>query len=89
MKNLMPQRQHSSLNLLLKMEMIMSEDRSYRYGERDFTLTKEEYEFTERNDLWDALSHMCHEWNINEDPEAWDLMMELYIPFFSIKGEIE
>lgn len=65
------------------MEIDMSKTYTYQYGRYEFELTQEEYDFTERNDLWDGLSHMCHEWNIAEDPGAWDLMMECYIPFFT------
>ena len=67
----------------------MKDEYTYGYCGNKFTLTKEEYDFTERNDLWEGLSHMCHEWNIAEDPGAWDMMMECYIPFFTIKGEKE
>ena len=63
----------------------MSKEFKYEYGGHEFTMTQEEYDFTERNDLWDALNYMCHEWDIKREPEGWDLMMECYIPFFTNK----
>jgi len=54
-----------------------------------FPLTKDEYDFIERNDLWDGLSEFTHQWNIDEDPGAWDLMMECFVPFMTIEGEVE
>ena len=61
----------------------MSKELTYKYCGHEFTMTQEEYDFTERNDLWDGLSYMCHEWDIENDPGAWDLMMECYIPYFT------
>jgi len=54
-----------------------------------FPLSKEEFEFIERNDLWDGLSEYTHMWDIDNDPGAWDLMMETFIPFFTIEGKTE
>ena len=67
----------------------MSKELTYEYGGHEFTMTQEEYDFTERNDLWDGLSEFCHQWNIDNDPGAWDLMMECFIPFMTIEGEVE
>ena len=61
----------------------MKDEYTYGYGGHDFTLTKEEYDFTERNDLWDGLSEFCHQWDIDNDPGAWDLMMECFVPFMT------
>ena len=55
----------------------------YTYGRHEFELTQDEYDFIERNDLWDGLSHCCHEWQIDHDPSGWDLMMECFIPFMT------
>ena len=48
-----------------------------------FDLTKDEYDFIERNDLWEALSEFGHQWDIDNDPGAWDLMIESFIPFMT------
>ena len=64
----------------------MENDLGYRYQGHRFILTQEEHEFIERNDLWEALSEFCHQWNIEEDPEAWELMMECFVPFMTMDG---
>ena len=62
---------------------------NYGYQGHQFTLSKDENDFIVRNDLWEALSEFCHQWNIEEDPGAWDLMMECFVPFMTIEGEVE
>ena len=52
-----------------------------------FPLTDEEYDFIQRNDLWEAMSEYTHQWDIDNDPGAWDMMMETFIPFFSFMEE--
>ena len=63
----------------------MSKEYNYGYQGHQFTLTESEYKFIMKGDLWDGLSQFCHEWNIQEDPGAWDLMMECFIPFMTIE----
>ena len=48
-----------------------------------FDLSKEDYEFIERNDLWDGLSEFAHSWDIDNNPSAWDMMIETFIPFMT------
>ena len=67
----------------------MNKEYIYGYQGHQFTLSKDENDFIERNDLWEALSEFCHQWNIEEDPGAWDLMMECFVPFMTIEGEVE
>ena len=67
----------------------MSKEYNYGYQGHQFTLSKDENDFIVRNDLWEALSEFCHQWNIEEDPGAWDLMMECFVPFMTIEGEVE
>ena len=67
----------------------MSKEFKYGYCGNEFALTKDEYDFIERNDLWDGLSEFCHQWDIEDSPESWDLMMECFIPFMTIEGEVE
>ena len=52
-----------------------------------FPLTDEEYDFIERNDLWEAMSEYTHQWDIDNDPGAWGMMMETFIPYFSFMEE--
>jgi len=47
-----------------------------------FPLTDEEYNFIKKHDLWEALGEVGHQWDIDNDPGAWDLMMETFIPAF-------
>jgi hypothetical protein len=49
----------------------------------EFPLTDEEYAFIVKHDLWDGMSEMCHQWDIDNDPGAWDMMMECFLPFFA------
>ena len=65
------------------------EEYNYGYQGHQFALSKDENDFIVRNDLWEALSEFCHQWNIEEDPGAWDLMMECFVPFMTIEGEVE
>ena len=51
-------------------------------GDR-FDLTTDEYIFIETYDLWDGLSEFAHQWDIDSDPGAWDMMMECFIPFMT------
>jgi hypothetical protein len=53
-----------------------------------FEMTKEEYDFFERNDYWDGLSEMAHQWDLDNDPGTWDLMIETIIPFMTTEDTI-
>ena len=68
--------------------MRMSEHKYLNWNGQEFVLTTEQYDFIQRNDLWDGLSEFCHQWNIDEDPGAWDLMMECFIPFMTTNDTI-
>ncbi len=54
----------------------------------EFELTKDQYDFFERNDYWDGLSEMSHQWDLDNDPGTWDLMIETIIPFMTTKDTI-
>ena len=64
----------------------MENNLTYRYQGQEFILTQDEHEFIERNDLWEALSQFCHEWDVENSPESWELMIECFIPFMTMDG---
>ena len=61
----------------------MSKEYNYNYHGQQFTLSESEHNFIEQNDFWEALSEFCHQWDIQEDPGAWSLMMECFVPFMT------
>ena len=63
----------------------MNKEYGYDYHGQKFTLSESEYQFIEQNDFWEALSEFCHEWDIAESPDSWDLMMECFVPFMTIE----
>ena len=63
----------------------MSKEYNYNYHGQQFTLSESEYKFIVEGDLWEALSEFCHEWDIAESPDSWDLMMECFVPFMTIE----
>jgi hypothetical protein len=63
----------------------MSKEYNYGYQGHQFTLTESEYNFIMAGDLWEALSEFCHQWDIDNDPGGWDLMMECFVPYMTIE----
>jgi len=61
----------------------MSKEYNYNYQGQQFTLSESEHNFIEQNDFWEALSEFCHQWDIEESPDSWDLMMECFVPFMT------
>ena len=56
---------------------------SIKLNGKKFPLSDEEYDFIERNDLWVSLKVFAHEWDIDNDPGAWDMMIECFVPFMT------
>ena len=61
----------------------MSKQYNYNYHGQEFNLSESEHKFIVEGDLWEALSEFCHQWDIAEDPGAWDLMMECFVSFIT------
>ena len=61
----------------------MSKQYNYNYHGQEFNLSESEHKFIVEGDLGEALSEFCHQWDIAEDPGAWDLMMECFVPFMT------
>jgi len=57
--------------------------RNFEYQGQKFELSESEYQFVVENDFWEALGEFCHQWDLDNDPGAWDLMMECFVSFMT------